>query len=117
MAILFPNVPAMLARQSGYDLQGKTTWSPSVRIKVAIVRLRNNTVRSSVRADSSASRGRSEETQADGIILVPPDLTIGLQDRLTLLGATYEINSVFPRHGLDGTLGHNQVELRILAAA
>jgi hypothetical protein len=116
MAILFPNVPATLHRQRGYDLQGKAVWAVSGRIKVAIVRLRNKLERSSVRADSSASRGRSDETRADGVILVPPEVEIGLQDRLTIMGAFYEITSVFPRFGLGGELGHNQVELRILAS-
>ena len=117
MAILFPNVPATLRQQQGYDLQGKPAWGRGVAIKVAIVTLKNKVERSSVRADSSASRGRIEETRADGIVLVPAGIEIGLQDRLSLLGATYEVASVFPRVELNGQLGHSQVELRILIGA
>jgi hypothetical protein len=114
MAILFPNVPATLRQQQGYDLQSKPAWGRGLAIKVAIVTLKNKVERSSVRADSSASRGRVDEARADGIVLVPAGIEVGLQDRLVLLGVTYEVASVFPRIGLDGQLGHSQIELRIL---
>lgn len=115
MAVLYPNIHATLMRQTGYDQNGRATWNGATSIKVAIVTLRSSIERSSVRADSSASRGRAEEIRADGVVLVPETVTIDTQDRLSMLGKTYEVMSVFPRHGLDGFLGHNQVELRILS--
>lgn len=115
MAILRPNIVATLRRQTGFTAQGRPIWGGETTIRVAIVTLRNSIERSSVRADSSASRGRAEETRADGVVLVPPEIAVKVSDRLHLLGATYEITSVFPRHGLEGALGHTQVELKILA--
>lgn len=115
MAILMPNIVATLRRQTGFTAQGRPTWGGETSLKVAIVSLRTLSERSSVRADSSASRGRAEETRADGVVLVPPEIAVHVSDRLHMLGLTYEITSVFPRHGLGGTLGHTQIELKILA--
>lgn len=115
MATLFPRIPAILHRRSGYDLQGRPTWLPSNPTRVAIITLRGKAERSSVRADSSASRGRAEEAVADGVVLTLPGVVINTGDKLGLLGANYEVISVFPRHDLDGLLGHNQVDLRLLS--
>lgn len=114
MAILYPNINATLRRKTGYDANGRPVWGAASNIKLAIVTLRHVTERSSVRADSSASRGRAEESRADGIILVPPEIALSTEDRISMLGRSYEITMAFPRHGLDGSLGHTQVELRIL---
>ena len=115
MAILFANIPATLHRKIGFDLKGKPIWSAAAQIKVAIVTLRGKIEKTSVRADSSASRGRAEESRVDGTVLVPPGVVIKFEDRLTVMNVPYEVASVFPRIGLNGVLGHNQVDLRVLA--
>jgi hypothetical protein len=117
MAILRPNIPATLRRLTGFSPQGRSVWSEETKLKVAIVTLKSKIERSSVRADSSASRGRAEEARADGVVLVPPDIAVVAGNRLGLLGAQYEVVTAFPRHGLDGSLGHTQVELAILAGS
>lgn len=117
MAILFPNLTVELRRKTGQTLQGRPTWGDASTFKVAIVTLRDKAERSSVRADSSASRGRVEEPRADAVVLVPPKQTIGNGDRLRLLGANYEVSGVFPRLDLKGVLAHYQVDLRVLSGA
>jgi hypothetical protein len=116
MAILFPNIDATLQRQTGFDLQGGAAWSAPSNIRVGIVTLRRTLEKSSVRADSSASRGRVEESRADGIVLVPANVEIGINDKLRLMGAYYRVAGMFPRHDLKGVLAHNQVELEYLSA-
>ena len=116
MAILFPNTPATHQRQTGYDMYGQPQWSAPVAIRIGVVRLSAGMQKTSVRADSSASRGRAEEDVADGVVLITPDVQIGNGDRLVIEGTSYEVISVFPRRDIPGVLRHFEVNLRLAGA-
>lgn len=114
MAILFPNSSAVHRHQAGFDLYGQPYWSSPKIISVGVVTLSRGTQKTSVRADSSASRGRADEDVADGVVMVEPNVVIGLSDFLTVEGVEYEVISVFPRRDVMGHHRHTEVALRLL---
>jgi hypothetical protein len=73
------------------------------------VRLRHNQNHSSVRADSTASRGAADEDQADSIILLTPTTKAELGDQLEVGGLKVRIVQFHPRYTMAGTLEHYEV--------
>ncbi|BBI61676.1 hypothetical protein HSBAA_29820 [Vreelandella sulfidaeris] len=67
----------------------------------------------SVRADSSASRGRGQEVEANSIVLLPPTLPIAMGDLVEVMGYSFEVESIQPRLNIMGRHDHNEVGLKI----
>lgn len=106
-----------------YDGHGRTIHS-AVRRKTlcAIIRLHDEIDQTTVRADSSASRGRAEEQLAAGRLLLKPDEIIATGDliEVEIKGApniTLEIKSIFRRIDVGGRVHHIDVEGEIWASA
>lgn len=77
--------------------------------RCAPVRLRHNQNHSSVRADSTASRGAADEDQADTIVLLTPGTQAELGDQLEVAGLKVRIVQRFPRHNMAGKIEHYEV--------
>lgn len=113
MAIFFPNLDATLQRKSGFDIYGQPVWGPAVPIRIAVIRFAFSAQKTSVRADSSASHGRSEEDVANTIVLTRPEVTVAHGDRMVVEGIAHEVVGFFPRRDLQGVLRHHEVTLRL----
>lgn len=95
------------------DIRGERSYlSPVDNIACAVVSLDLLIDKTSVRADSSGSRGRAEEEQGDGLILFPTYVSIDENDIIEVDGAVLEIISVFPRRSVLGVLDHFEVKGR-----
>ena len=68
--------------------------------------------RTSVRADSSASRGRAEEIGGTAMILVSPKLTVLEKDIVEVQGQWFEVVAVWPRLRVRGGVHHIELVLR-----
>jgi len=117
MTTLRPRTPCTLSRKtSTFDRYGREQHKLQRRsTKCAIIHMYNETEKTSVRADSSASRGRSDEQVADGRFLLKPSEQVSTGDLLELKvrgGEKYviQINRVFRRPDVEGVIHHIDVE-------
>lgn len=108
-----PNQVASLEQVIGRDVHSRETFGAAREISVAVVRLITSAQKTTVRADSSASRGSAEETVVQGIMLVDKAVAMNRGDRLTFNGIQYRIFSIHPRYTVAGALDHFQIELEI----
>lgn len=104
-----PNTTASLLRKSGRNIHGRESYAPAVSIPCAVVSLAERVVDSSVRADSSASRGTAEIDSLQAIILIPPTIAIAKGDVLKVSGRLVEVSSIEPRNDIFGRLHHQEI--------
>lgn len=117
MSTLRPRVPCTIrTRTTAYDRYGQPIHSETEReTRCAIIRLTSSVDTTSVRTDSSASRGRAEEVVYDVRLLMAPRESVKRGDLVTvrLKGAealTVEVMEVHPRADVAGRLHHIEVD-------
>lgn len=114
--LLRPNVFCTIVRQDGgYDLYGQPLPGETIQTRCAVVKLIATVQKSSVRADSSASRGNAREIVADARLLFSPPIVPNIGDRVIVAGVDLRAVSVFPRFDVVGRLHHYQVDLNVWA--
>jgi hypothetical protein len=113
MDLLRPYLPVTLRRKVGTDLYGRSAHGSPRTVRVGVVRLAGGQVKTSVRADSSASRGRSDESTADAVLLFPSAEDVQAGDLVTVNGMALEVVTVEFRYTLQGRLDHYQVDLEL----
>ena len=110
-----PNLKCQVAKLLGADMYGKRTYGDYTTQSFAIVKLEQKTDKTSVRTDSSASRGSAQEILADARFLFPKNVDLAEGDRIKFGGFTLTVVSVWPRHRVTGELDHWQVDCNIWA--
>lgn len=108
-----PNRKAMLSKRTGRDKYAREMFAPAREVQIAIVRRITRIGKTTVRQDSSASRGSAEETLADIKILMRP-LDLAKDDRLVIDGDIFRVVEVHPRYSVYGKLDHLEVDLGIV---
>jgi hypothetical protein len=109
--MFIPNNTGTYKVQLGYDLYGRATYGQAKPVRIGIVRLEQDSDPSTVRADSSASRGTATETTITARILVPADVQLKEGDLLFFSAFSMTVQSVRPRHAMSGKLDHWQLDL------
>ena len=79
---LKPTNDCLVTKRGGTDLYGKEVAGATFKARCSIVKLALASVKTSVRADSSGSRGNAEETTAGARLLFLPRAGIDIGDRL-----------------------------------
>jgi hypothetical protein len=110
---LFSRTPCTLRAPGSRDIYGKTTLGPATPALCSIVRFEIGSTKTSVRTDSSASRGNAEETTAAVRLLFPTLYPVVAGTVVEMLGQRLEITSVHPRHAVTGELDHYQVDAQV----
>lgn len=110
-----PNLTCETAALIGTDVYGKRTYDAWVSRRFAIVKLEQSSDKTSVRTDSSASRGSAKEILADARFLFPANVILHEGDRIQFGDFTLTVTSVWPRHRVTGELDHWQVDCDIWA--
>lgn len=111
--MFIPNNTAWIHRVSATrDTRGERTYAKPVRIPCGVVTLNLEIGKTSVRADSSGSRGKAEEQQGTARILFPSYAVIEDLDMVQVAGETLEVIQVMPRWNILGALDHYEVDLR-----
>lgn len=108
-----PNVRAEIRGKVSRDLYGKATYGPATPVMVGIVGLNGFVDQTSVRADSSASRGSAEQEELQAKILVSPQVQVDEGDIMDILGFSIEITAVQPRLNTQGILDHRELRARV----
>jgi hypothetical protein len=103
-----------LTRFTGRDRHAQEIFSEPVSVGFAPVRLLSQTEKTSVRSDSSASRGQAEQPAGVFKILVERSAELKADDRMELHGAGYRVVGIHPRYRVFGELDHIEVDLEPL---
>ena len=107
--MLLPYKPVKVLRREGYDQYGTPQYNQVTGERCAVVHLIDRSVKTSVRADSSASRGASDEYQATAKLLFPKTSQVEVEDRIEVNGVSLSVLTREPRYTADGRLDHIEV--------
>lgn len=106
------NLTGSLQKITGRDVHGRHELSPSMPCPFSPVSLANASTKTTVRADSSASRGSSDERVTErGKVLIPTFISVSNNDIFTFQGIKYEIVMVHQRYSTGGRLDHFECDL------
>lgn len=106
------NVACQISRLKSYDLYGKEVLKPVQKTKCAVVKLIFSNLPTSVRADSSASRGFAEEIQSDARLLFNETADIQINDKVEIAGGMLRVITRHIRYNVSGQIDHIQVDLK-----
>lgn len=108
-----PNVRAKASKLQGTSVYGKREYSDWFSVDIGIVKLEKSSSKTSVRTDSSGSRGSAREILADARILLPSYTNLNTGDRLQIHGMLLTVESITPRYSVMGHFDHWQVDCSI----
>jgi hypothetical protein len=111
-----PNLTCKIAKYDKKDGYGKRIYGPWKTTPCAIVKLVQETKKTSVRTDSSATRGTAQEILADARLLFPKYVSLKPGDRISIMGFELTVVSVFPRHSVLGNHDHWEVDFDVYGA-
>lgn len=111
MALFAPTPCTFKTMDEETDEFGQPTFGPARPAKCAVVKFLVGREKTSVRADSSGSRGNAEEITADARLLFPPATKILIGDKVTLFDVDLRVLNFTPRLSVAGRLDHYQVDL------
>lgn len=105
-----PNLDCHIQKSSGKtDVYGMPIPGRKIKERMAIVELNLMAVKSSVRADSSASRGAAQELEVSSKFLLTANTKAAIDDILIFGENRFRIVSIFPRHDVQGRLDHHEI--------
>lgn len=113
--MFIPNLKVALRSRVSVDLYGRPTFAAPRTIRCGVIRLQEMSQHTSVRTDSSASRGNAMEETVLSRILVPAKVLVNQGDEIDIGDFTLTVSSVWPRYNIAGKLDHWQVDLDIAA--
>ena len=108
-----PKNRCVIQKAVGTNVYGQQQPGATFKERCAIVAIITSDKKTSVRSDSSASRGNAHELLYDAVILVGPRTKAAMHDIMTVNGYKLEIMTVQPRYDIDGNLDHYQLDLQI----
>lgn len=97
------------------NIYGEEQLSLVGRIKLGVVRFIDSIDKSSVRADSSASRGKADQEEFDAVFITPVESGVRKDDILLVDGVKVRVILVHRRYGLRGRPGHLEIGATIWA--
>jgi hypothetical protein len=110
-----PNMVGQIQRKNGFDVYGKPLLTPPTPCLFSIVNAKRQSEKTSVRADSSASRGMADEiTTGLGRILVAKHESIEIGDVFGFDGDTYDVQSKHIRRNVFGEIDHFECDIEVL---
>lgn len=114
--MLIPNTTAVLTPGAGVNKYGEPSWGTPRTVRCAVVRLDTTSEKTSVRTDSSASRGNADEVTTMSKILIMPEGAPSIGDRLVIAGLTFRIMNRHLRYDVNARLDHYECDLEIWQA-
>jgi hypothetical protein len=109
--VFIPNRTCHIRRKGPADLYGQYSYGDKEAIRFALVRFDTKTEDSTVRADSSATRGNIQEFHASGRILVAKKHVPKHGDIVIVDNKVFNIKEVEPRYNVQGQLDHYECDL------
>lgn len=110
--MFLPNRSCILRKKlKHYDAYGQAQFAQPITVRFALVRFDTKVQDTTVRADSSATRGNVKENQASGRILIERRSKPFTGDLVTFDGKVFRIKEVEPRYNVLGKLDHYECDL------
>jgi hypothetical protein len=105
-----PNFNCTVFVSSGTtDVYGQPLPSTAYKERCSIIKLNVTNEKSSVRADSSASRGAARELETNSVILLTKTTRAAIDDVVEVNSMKIRVTGKFPRHDLQGALDHYEI--------
>lgn len=104
-------VLCVITARNGSDIYGQPKYDAPVNAYCSVIKFKVSRQHSTVRADSSGSRGHADEVVADVKLLM--NVEPSLDDRLVVRAQRLRVLSVMPRFTVMGKLDHFEVEATI----
>src|SRR3569833_3178731 len=104
-----PNQRCRIQLSGGKDVYGQPKPGAYVSEQCSVVKLLITNTKTSVRADSSASRGNARELHADCVLLLRPNTLVKIDDIVEIAEAKFKVSGRFPRHDAAGRLDHVEI--------
>lgn len=105
-----PNFQGTFQKVAGRNLDGEETYSDPVPLALSVVRLAAKSEKTSVRSDSSASRGQADQLTADAVILTKNE-AVAVDDIIEIMGQKLRVVGHHPRLTVFGQLDHYEIAL------
>lgn len=109
MPVVKMNVPCTIRTTASFDMYGEPILSAPVHAVCAVVKFSTIAKTTTVRTDSSATRGSAEEVNASIVLLMSKKKEPQMNDLVTLRGVLTRIISVQPRYDVMGKLDHFEI--------
>lgn len=109
MSTLKPKIACIVVPVVGYNENGEPLFGAGRPEQCATVRFTHEITHTSVRADATATRAYADDFAATTKILLTPETSARIGDKLQVLGLELRITSLFPRHSVWGHLDHFEV--------
>lgn len=106
--MLNSNMPYQIRKVTGRDVYGAEVLGCVVNERGAIAKLKQMTSHTTVRADSSATRGHADEFTASNMVLLDGNTVARQGDQLLITGLKLRIVSMHPRYDTNGVLDHHE---------
>lgn len=108
--MFIPNNKGQLSRNLGFNAYGEPSFGPAKTVACGVVHLSMVDQKTSVRTDSSASRGNADEVVFKAKILFPAGTAIFDGDRFVINGQKLRVKAIEPRYAVPGNLDHLEVD-------
>lgn len=111
MPVITANVACRHQKKTRTDMYGQENWSDPVQLRCAVVKLEHEKADTTVRADSSGTRGHADEKIAAAILLFKRKHgdNIALGDRLEVGSISLSVIKVRQRYDVMSRLDHYEV--------
>lgn len=113
MPLIGGKTKCVITRGLGYDAYGQKRLGEKRASSCIVISLRQGTQNTTVRADSSGTRGHADETVAQGVLLFDKKETLLFGDMITLMGFTLSVIGITPVFDVMGKHDHWRVEVDI----
>lgn len=107
--MIFPHLPVLVFKKSGFNKYGEPTYAPAKRELCAPVKLTFGVTHTTVRTDSAGSKGNAQEPSAAVVFLVRPGSVITLDDKVEVLGNPLRVTGTHQRYTVTGVFDHLEV--------
>jgi|SaaInlStandDraft_7_1057024.scaffolds.fasta_scaffold36118_2 hypothetical protein len=108
-----PNTDCLIFKTSrdSFDAYGTKISGKPVKSRCGVVKLKDGTHKTTVRADSGGSRGKANEYISDSVLMFLPTVDIEIGDKVKVLSIMLEVAEIHQRISVYGRLSHYEVEL------
>ncbi|WP_276122561.1 hypothetical protein [Pararhizobium qamdonense] len=104
-----PNQIGTYQRMTKRNLDGEEIYGDPASLPLSVVRLAAQSEKTSVRSDSSASRGQADQMAAEAKILTKLELKV--DDIVHVNGLTLRVTGTHPRFTAFGVFDHHESDL------
>lgn len=113
MTLFVPNQRCVIVKMSAMDIYGQKHVERRINENCAILKSKKNSTKSSVRADSSASRGNAQEITADYWLILEKNTQAEIDDLIEFRGLRLKIIGLHPRFSIRGDHDHTEATCKI----